>query len=335
MPPDVLTKVVGWCSVPFTQWRFNLILYFYQYKWRFGQIQRSNTILFLECHNMHHSQITVVYLPAVQEDDSDTITVYAGPVKFRTWLSPCVQVSNHLMVLDHRQIKCWLQRSVMLSFKLLGIIRVSFITLQWRHTMASQIISITIVYSIVYLGADQRKHQSSASLDLVRGIHRWSVNSPHKRLLMWKMFPFDDVIMMASETKQDLPTLRRLLLLLRPHSMPCLLYYVFIYSCIHLHLLWISDIGLLLSVCRNLAIMTATTTTVEQRQHLCANLNNTHWYHRQTMVACCKYVDVVDHVIMRPHYIKSILLFTARYDVLPSCRSHEKSELWDMLLKSW
>ena len=28
--------------------------------------------------------------------------------------------------------------------------------------------------------ADQRKHQSSASLAFVRGIHRWSVNSPQK-----------------------------------------------------------------------------------------------------------------------------------------------------------
>ena len=38
--------------------------------------------------------------------------------------------------------------------------------------MASQITSLTIVYSTVYSGADQRKHQSSASLALVRGIHR-------------------------------------------------------------------------------------------------------------------------------------------------------------------
>ena len=42
--------------------------------------------------------------------------------------------------------------------------------------MASQITSLTIVYSTVYPGADQRKHQSSASLAFVRGIHRW----PHK-----------------------------------------------------------------------------------------------------------------------------------------------------------
>ena len=48
------------------------------------------------------------------------------------------------------------------------------------NAMASQITSLTIVYSTVYSGADQRKHHSSASLAFVRGIHRWPVNSPHK-----------------------------------------------------------------------------------------------------------------------------------------------------------
>ena len=61
--------------------------------------------------------------------------------------------------------------------------------------MASQITSLTIVYSTVYSGADQRKLQSSASLAFVRGIHRGPVNSPHKRPVPRKMFPFDDVIM--------------------------------------------------------------------------------------------------------------------------------------------
>ena len=60
--------------------------------------------------------------------------------------------------------------------------------------MASQISSLTIVYSTVYSGADQRKYQSSASLAFVRGIHRWPVNSPHKWPVTRKMLPFDDVI---------------------------------------------------------------------------------------------------------------------------------------------
>ena len=61
--------------------------------------------------------------------------------------------------------------------------------------IASQITSLTIVYSTVYSDADQRKHQSSASLAFVRGIHRGPVNSPHKWPVTRKKFPFDDVIM--------------------------------------------------------------------------------------------------------------------------------------------
>ena len=61
--------------------------------------------------------------------------------------------------------------------------------------IASQITSLTIVYSTVYPDADQRKHQSSASLAFVWGIHRGLVNSPHKWPVTWKMFPFHDVFM--------------------------------------------------------------------------------------------------------------------------------------------
>ena len=88
-------------------------------------------------------------------------------------------------------------------------------------TMASQITSLAVVYSTVFSDADQRKHQSSASLAFVWGIHRdrwiprtkaqlrekcfhlmtssrihrWPVNSQHKRPVTRKMFPFDDIIM--------------------------------------------------------------------------------------------------------------------------------------------
>ena len=58
-------------------------------------------------------------------------------------------------------------------------------------TMASQITSLIIVYSTVYSGADQRKHQSSASLAFVWGIHRGPLKWPVTR----KIFPLDDVIM--------------------------------------------------------------------------------------------------------------------------------------------
>ena len=62
-------------------------------------------------------------------------------------------------------------------------------------TIASQITSLRIVYSIVYSDTDQRKHQSYTSLAFVHGIHRGTVNSPHKWPVTRKMFPFDDVVM--------------------------------------------------------------------------------------------------------------------------------------------
>ena len=68
-------------------------------------------------------------------------------------------------------------------------------------TVASQITSLTIVYSTVYSAADQRKHQSSASLSFVRGIYRGPVNSPHKWPVTRKMCPFDDVITLSRKTR--------------------------------------------------------------------------------------------------------------------------------------
>ena len=54
--------------------------------------------------------------------------------------------------------------------------------------IASQITSITIVYSTVYSDADQRKHKTSASPTFVWGIHRGPVNSPHKWPVTRKIF---------------------------------------------------------------------------------------------------------------------------------------------------
>ena len=78
-----------------------------------------------------------------------------------------------------------------------------FSTMGWRMyysdvimgAVASQITDVSIVCLNVCSGADQRKHQSSASLAFVRGTHRWSVDSPYKGPVTRKMFPLDDVIM--------------------------------------------------------------------------------------------------------------------------------------------
>ena len=53
---------------------------------------------------------------------------------------------------------------------------------------AFQITGLSIFCSTVGSGTHQRKHQSSASLAFVRRIHRWPVNSPHKRPVTRKCF---------------------------------------------------------------------------------------------------------------------------------------------------
>ena len=75
------------------------------------------------------------------------------------------------------------------------------VSLQWRHlgSMASQSPASRLFTQLLVQGADQTKHQSSASLAFVRGIHWWLVNSPHKGPVMRKRFPFHDVIMCQSK----------------------------------------------------------------------------------------------------------------------------------------
>ena len=92
---------------------------------------------------------------------------------------------------QHQQPQGWLESAKIYTWSILCNHYNDVI----MSTMASQITSITNVYSTVYSGADQRKHQSSASLAFLWGIHRRPVNSPHKWPVTRKMFPFDDVIM--------------------------------------------------------------------------------------------------------------------------------------------
>ena len=83
---------------------------------------------------------------------------------------------------------------------------VDYVTaLRWGHYERD---GVSIVCHTVCSDADQRKHQSSASLAFVRGIHRWPVDSPHKGPVTRKMFPYDDVIMVCV-TKRAIHTLRQ------------------------------------------------------------------------------------------------------------------------------
>ena len=84
--------------------------------------------------------------------------------------------------LMHLQNTC-----ILISFKYNNVI---------MSTIASHITGVSFVRTTVSSGADQRKHQSSASLAFVTEIHRWPVNSPHKGPVTRKMFSYDDFIML-------------------------------------------------------------------------------------------------------------------------------------------
>ena len=105
----------------------------------------------------------------------------------------------------------WLRLSVERTTALLSQITISLITIQYipyfqwiriflhyRNStshysevivivVAFQIRGVSIACSTVCSGADERKHQSSASLAFVRGFHWWATNSPHKSSVMRKM----------------------------------------------------------------------------------------------------------------------------------------------------
>ena len=61
-------------------------------------------------------------------------------------------------------------------------------------TMASQITSLTIVYSTVYSGGDQRQNQSCASLAFAPGIHRCPSLSNFKAISWFKLPIFENFV---------------------------------------------------------------------------------------------------------------------------------------------
>ena len=131
-----------------------------------------------------HFKNRVKQIEAVILDIYDIIIV-TSRVKFQ-----CVHMLN--LLIWNRNISEW--ETQYISFVCLGDF-FYFIFASASHyydiimsAMPSQITGISIVCSTLGSVGDQRKHQSSASLTLVRAIHRWPVNSPHKRPVTRKMF---------------------------------------------------------------------------------------------------------------------------------------------------
>ena len=98
--------------------------------------------------------------------------------------------------------------------------------------MASQITGVSIVYSIICSGADQRKYKSSASLAFVWVTNRWPVDPPHEGPVARKMFPFDGVIMILSWSPRQwsVPVSVKLPWRILIYSYPHLLHFVRIRS---------------------------------------------------------------------------------------------------------
>ena len=69
--------------------------------------------------------------------------------------------------------------------------------------IASQIVSLTIVYLTVYSDADKKTSKLRVT-GLCVGNSPGPVNSPHKWPVTRKMFPFDDAIMYTTEIKQEI-----------------------------------------------------------------------------------------------------------------------------------
>ena len=80
-----------------------------------------------------------------------------------------------IMVVKLRMLYTFCGQHVLYTFHILHYCDVMM------SPIASHITSITVVYSTVYSGAEQRKHQSSESLAFMREIHRCPVNSPHTK----------------------------------------------------------------------------------------------------------------------------------------------------------
>ena len=120
-------------------------------------------------------------------------------VEWNSWRH--MSFKHTFCVSNFRPCNFFLAVCLLIALALFGARLSEGTVLSWHYngvimgTIASQITSLTIVYSTVYPDADQRKHQSSASLAFVRVIHRGPVNSPHKWPVTQKMFPFNDVIM--------------------------------------------------------------------------------------------------------------------------------------------
>ena len=121
------------------------------------------------------------------------------------WLWDCIVKSYYMMHFYYRELRISIPSPMwwgtmlyvwgIRNWKIYAIKQISICAEYLVHyndvimsKIVSQITSVSIVYSIIHSDADQRKHQSSAPLAFVRGIHRRPVNSPHRGPVTRKCF---------------------------------------------------------------------------------------------------------------------------------------------------
>ena len=142
----------------------------------------ANIVSWQYCLRFYHS---LIWLKRV--DEIPTWDVFLIPHIFRveglSYNSPCIMKLQEMSVITI----CLVPLHSDICLFSLGFNKPP---LQWRYNERDGVSNHQPHHS----GVDQRKHQSSASLAFVRGIHRRPVNSPHKGPVTRKMFPFDDVI---------------------------------------------------------------------------------------------------------------------------------------------
>ena len=112
--------------------------------------------------------------------------------------SPCFTI--------FRTKDCTLSSCYITTNSLQNIYDINHIALQWRHNGRDDVSNHQPYDWLLnrLFRRIQKKHESSASLAVVRGIHRWPVNSPLKWPITRKMFPFDDVIMACQKGQHSM-----------------------------------------------------------------------------------------------------------------------------------
>ena len=175
----------------------------YKYHWA---THYWHTALLLAQHNFCYYDVTWSLSELTPDSDHNKICYklrsnQTTATQVIMWNPKCPVRNGFLTAFHFGPSKAWFAVNVILSVLVIDSHAVKT-KITWRSIhyddvimtmLASQITSLTVVYSIVYSGVNQRKHQSSASLAFVREIHRGPVNFPHKWPVTRKMFPFDDV----------------------------------------------------------------------------------------------------------------------------------------------